>query len=45
MTPKEFEAALRGRLGLNAPLQSPSRIDLARLMQLYPDMNPHHDSC
>lgn len=37
MTPREFEAALRGRLGPQASAPPLSRSDLSRLMSLYPD--------
>ena len=40
MTPREFDAAMRGRFGLpsaNAPLR---RRDLANLMQRFPDTPP-----
>ena len=37
MTPKEIDAALRGRFG-NAPrAEVPTREDLDQLMQLFPD--------
>lgn len=41
MTPKELDAAFRGRFGIASPAQSPTRLDLARLMQLYPDTKRH----
>ena len=37
MTPKEIDAALRGRFGLGKALDIPTRSDLAQLMQLFPD--------
>ena len=37
MTPKEIDAALRGRFGLGTKNTAPSRTDLAQLMQLFPD--------
>ena len=40
MTPKELEAALRGRLGRAAFEGPPSRGDFAELMRLFPDRQP-----
>lgn len=37
ITPREFEAALRGRLGLSGCSDAPTKTDLAQLMQQYPD--------
>ncbi|CFX31509.1 conserved protein of unknown function [Candidatus Filomicrobium marinum] len=37
MTPREFEAALRGRLGRGSRLSALSREDLGHLMRAYPD--------
>lgn len=37
MTPCEFEAAVRGRLGRCSSLSGLSREDLSRLMCAYPD--------
>ncbi len=37
MTPRELEAAIRGRLGLDAPVSAPRRHDLQQLMQRFPD--------
>jgi len=37
MTPREFDAALRGRLGGAAQPMAPTRADLAALMQKFPD--------
>lgn len=37
MTPKEIDAAFRGRFGSAANLPAPLRSDLDRLMQLFPD--------
>jgi len=37
MTPRELEAALRGRLGSQTGASPVSRADLTRLMQLFPD--------
>ena len=37
MTPKEIDAALRGRFGHALRPDAPSRADLETLMQLYPD--------
>lgn len=37
MTPREFDAALRGRLGGARDGGAPSRADLAALMQQFPD--------
>lgn len=37
MTPCELEAALRGRLGLQAEAAPLSRAELTRLMHLFPD--------
>lgn len=37
MTPREFEAALRGRLGGCGGDDAPTKTDLAELMQQYPD--------
>jgi uncharacterized phage protein (TIGR02216 family) len=37
MTPKELDAALRGRLGTGATAVAPSRGDLSALMQQFPD--------
>ncbi|PPC99834.1 MAG: hypothetical protein CTY31_08015 [Hyphomicrobium sp.] len=37
MTPREFDAAIRGRLGLSGYSDAPTKTDLAELMQQYPD--------
>jgi uncharacterized phage protein (TIGR02216 family) len=37
MTPREFDAALRGRLGGASAPAAPSRAELASLMQRFPD--------
>lgn len=37
MTPREFDAALRGRLGGSREAAAPSRADLAALMLRFPD--------
>jgi uncharacterized phage protein (TIGR02216 family) len=37
MTPKELDAAMRGRFGAGATAPPLSRIELQELMQLYPD--------
>ena len=37
MTPRELDAALRGRLGHAGEPQLPSRADLANLMRQFPD--------
>ncbi|MBA4132090.1 MAG: phage tail assembly chaperone [Hyphomicrobium sp.] len=37
MTPREFDAALRGRLGGAREPAAPSRADLAALMRQFPD--------
>lgn len=37
MTPREFDAALRGRLGGAVQPAAPSRADLAALMRQFPD--------
>ena len=37
MTPKELDAALRGKLGPVATFEAPSEKELAGLMQLFPD--------
>lgn len=37
MTPREFDAALRGRLGGSMAPTAPSRMELTNLMQLFPD--------
>lgn len=37
MTPKEIDAALRGRFGAVSNLAAPPRSELDRLMQLFPD--------
>lgn len=37
MTPKEIDAALRGRFGSNLGAEAPLRADLDQLMQLFPD--------
>ena len=37
LTPKEFDAALRGRFGDRAGRGPLARADLAALMQLFPD--------
>ncbi len=37
MTPREFDAALRGRLGGAVQPAAPSRADLMALMQQFPD--------
>ena len=37
MTPREFDAALRGRLGGAREPAAPTRADLASLMQRFPD--------
>jgi uncharacterized phage protein (TIGR02216 family) len=38
MTPREFDAALLGHLGLAAPAAAPTRRDLAALMHRFPDL-------
>ena len=37
MTPKEIDAALRGRFGATLAPAMPSRADLDQLMHLFPD--------
>lgn len=37
MTPREFEAALRGRLGISGGDDALTKTDLADLMRQYPD--------
>jgi uncharacterized phage protein (TIGR02216 family) len=37
MTPKELDAALRGRLGGSKAASGPTRIDLTALMSRFPD--------
>ena len=37
MTPKEIDAALRGRFGTQLRADAPARADLDQLMQLFPD--------
>ena len=37
MTPRELDAAMRGRLGPPAGARTPTRSALDTLMQLYPD--------
>lgn len=37
MTPKELDAALRGRFGPAIGAETPTRAELAQLMQLFPD--------
>lgn len=37
MTPREFEAALRGRFGDGTCLGALSQHDLSQLMQMFPD--------
>jgi uncharacterized phage protein (TIGR02216 family) len=37
MTPKEIDAAVRGRLGVASTASTPSRAELLQLMQLFPD--------
>ena len=37
MTPKEIDAALRGRFGNASGADMPTRHDLDQLMQLFPD--------
>jgi uncharacterized phage protein (TIGR02216 family) len=37
MTPKEIDAALRGRFGTTPPSDAPSRPEIDKLMQLFPD--------
>jgi uncharacterized phage protein (TIGR02216 family) len=37
MTPREFDAALRGRVGYAAHPPAPTRAELAALMQQFPD--------
>lgn len=37
LTLKELEAAIRGRLGLGRDIGTPSRADLATLLQRFPD--------
>jgi len=37
MTPRELEAALRGAFGVTGVSEPMSRVDLAALMDLYPD--------
>ncbi len=37
MTPKELDAALRGRLGTGGASAAPTRGELATLMQQFPD--------
>lgn len=41
MTPKEIDAALRGRFGTAFGSDAPARSDLDRLMQLFPDAGTH----
>ncbi len=37
MTPKEIDAALRGRFGVAVTSEAPSRHEIDKLMQLFPD--------
>ncbi|MCH9806768.1 MAG: phage tail assembly chaperone [Alphaproteobacteria bacterium] len=37
MTPRELEAAIKGRLGQSAPLTAPRRHELTNLMKKFPD--------
>jgi uncharacterized phage protein (TIGR02216 family) len=37
MTPRELDAALRGAFGVAMPIEAPSRDELRRLMEAYPD--------
>ncbi len=37
MTPKELDAAMRGRLGTSGSAMPPTRSDLAGLMERFPD--------
>ena len=37
MTPKEIDAALRGRFGSALVADAPARAELDQLMQLFPD--------
>jgi hypothetical protein len=37
MTPKEIDAALRGRFGTMSASDAPSRAEIDTLMQLFPD--------
>ncbi len=37
MTPKELDAALRGRLGLSGVIEPPSSQELSELMGRFPD--------
>lgn len=37
MTPREFDAALRGRLGVVAAAPAPTRAELHDLMRQFPD--------
>lgn len=38
MTPRELDAALKGRLGDSAPSRAPSRSTLDRLLEQFPDV-------
>ncbi|MDX2308464.1 MAG: phage tail assembly chaperone [Hyphomicrobium sp.] len=40
MTPREFEAAVRGRFGAIAPVAAPHRRHLDDLMKKFPDREP-----
>lgn len=40
MTPRELDAALRGRFGNQGAAAAPSRHDLSMLMDRYPDRKP-----
>ena len=40
MTPKELEAALRGKLGRAAFEGPPTRVELEGMLQLFPDRQP-----
>ncbi len=37
MTPKEIDAAFRGYFGITSATNAPTRADLHKLMQLFPD--------
>jgi uncharacterized phage protein (TIGR02216 family) len=43
MTPRELDAALRGRLGFGVHAHAPLRTEMAALMQRYPDEKERAD--
>lgn len=43
LTPKELDAALRGRFGISGGIEALSGADLAALMQQFPDQETNED--